>query len=69
MKKLDSTVKTNIERNNEGYLRITGLEVQIRPDVDEEDKPRLSRCLGIFENYCTVTQSVRQGIEVKVKIN
>jgi len=68
VKKLETAVKTNIERNVEGYLRITSLDVEIQLEVNEEDKSRVPRCLDIFENYCTVTQSVRKGIEVKVKI-
>jgi organic hydroperoxide reductase OsmC/OhrA len=68
VKKLETTVKTDIVRNKENYLRISGLDVQIHLEVNEEDKPRVPRCLDIFENYCTVTQSVRQGIDVKVNI-
>ncbi len=68
VKKLNTIVRANIERNEKGYLRITGLDVQIHLDVNEEDKLRVPRCLAIFENYCTVTQSVRKGIEVKVNI-
>jgi uncharacterized OsmC-like protein len=63
---LNTLIKTNIERNEEGYLRVESLQVQIRLEVNEEDKQRVPRCLSIFENYCTVTQSVRRGIEVKV---
>ena len=63
---LNTLIKTNIERNEEGYLRVESLHVQIRLEVNEEDKQRVPRCLSIFENYCTVTQSVRRGIEVKV---
>ncbi len=69
VKKLDTTVKANIERNKEGYLRIAGLDVQIHLEVNEEDRLKVPRCLDIFENYCTVTQSIREGIEVKVNIN
>ncbi len=69
VKKLETNVTANIERNKEGYLRITGLNVQIQLEVDDEDKIKVARCLTIFENYCTVTQSVRQGINVKVDIN
>ena len=68
VKKLSTSVKANIERNKEGYLRITGLEVEIHLEVNEEDKLRVPRCLDIFENYCTVTQSVRKGIDVKVNV-
>ena len=68
VKKLSTSVKANIERNKEGYLRITGLDVEIHLEVNEEDKLRVPRCLDIFENYCTVTQSVRKGIDVKVNV-
>ncbi len=65
---LETTVKATIKRNEEGYLRVAGLEVQMHLEVSDEDKARVSRCLTIFEKYCTVTQSVRQGIDVKVNI-
>jgi organic hydroperoxide reductase OsmC/OhrA len=68
VRKLDTTVKANTERNKEGYLRIAGLDVQIHLEVEDEDKLRVPPCLSMFENYCTVTQSVRKGIEVKVNI-
>lgn len=69
VKKLNTNVTAIIERNKEGYLRISGLNVQIQLQVPDEDKMKVPRCLPIFENYCTVTQSVRQGIDVKVNIN
>ena len=69
VKDLETEVKANVVRNEEGYLRVRSLDVQIRLDVQEDDKSRVARCLGIFENYCTVTQSVRKGIAVKVTIN
>jgi uncharacterized OsmC-like protein len=65
---LETTVKTTLGRNEQGYLRVKNLDVQMHLNVDEKDKPRLSRCLDIFENYCTVTQSVRNGIAVTVNI-
>jgi len=66
VKKLATVVTADVRRNDEGYLRVVGLVVQMHLEVDEEDKPRVPRCLSIFENYCTVTQSIRSGIEVKV---
>jgi uncharacterized OsmC-like protein len=65
---LETTVKTTLGRNEQSYLRVKKLDVQMHLTVDEKDKPRLSRCLDIFENYCTVTQSVRNGIAVTVNI-
>ena len=63
---LETTVKTNIGKNEEGRLRVKNLDVRIHLEVEDEDKVRVPRCLEIFENYCTVTPSVRKGIEVNV---
>lgn len=65
---LQTSIETTKEKNPEGYLRLTIMDVKVQLSVNEEDKARLSRCLGIFENYCTVTQSVMQGIKVNVDI-
>jgi uncharacterized OsmC-like protein len=67
-KNLETTIKTTQERNEEGHLRISKLEAEMHLEVDEKDKNRVGRCLNIFEEYCTVTQSVRKGIEVNVHI-
>jgi uncharacterized OsmC-like protein len=66
---LETEVKANVERNEEGYLRVNSLDVHISLDVNEDDKSRVDGCLGIFENYCTVTQSVRKGVDVKVTVH
>ena len=68
IKNLETTVKVSPIRNEEGRLRVRELDIQINLDVDEKDKIRIPRCLEIFENYCTITQSVRKGIEVKVNV-
>jgi uncharacterized OsmC-like protein len=68
VKDLETEVKANLERNEEGYLRVISLDVKIRLSVNKNDKSRVDRCLSIFENYCTVTQSIRKGIAVKVAI-
>jgi uncharacterized OsmC-like protein len=69
VKNLETTIKATHERTLEGRLRIKKLDVEMHLDVDENDKNRLARCLDIFENYCTVTQSVRRGIDVTVNIS
>jgi uncharacterized OsmC-like protein len=68
VKSLNTTVTTNIWRNEEGHLRVRNIDVQIHMDVNDENKGRVPRCLDIFEDYCTVTESVRKGIEVNVDI-
>ena len=68
VKNVETVVTATAAMNQDGYLRIKDIDVQIRVEVDEEDKPRLSRCLEIFQNYCTVTESVRKGIQVNVNM-
>jgi len=65
---LQTTIKANVDRNKDDYLRIQSIDVKVKLEVAEEDKPRLPRCLSLFENYCTVTQSVQQGIKVNLEI-
>jgi organic hydroperoxide reductase OsmC/OhrA len=59
-------VYSKLERNEKGRWRITGIRVNIFPQVDDEVK--YQRCRELFEDFCIVTQSVRQGIEVAVEV-
>ncbi len=68
IRKMETTMNLYTVRNEEGRLRIKNIDIQIQLDVDEIDRPRITRCLEIFENYCTVTQSVMKGIEINVKV-
>jgi uncharacterized OsmC-like protein len=69
VKDIETTVTANLFRNGNGRLRIRSIDIQISLKVNEEDEPRLPRCLTLFEDYCTVTQSIRKGIEVNVHVN
>lgn len=55
-------------RNEQGRLRIGGLSVVIALRGDTLAPGRLQRCLGMFEDFCVVTASVRQGIPVSVRV-
>jgi len=68
MKGLHADVKVTHTRNEKGRLRIGKIDVDITPHIDEPDEQKLRRCLELFEDYCVVTQSVRQGLEVTVKV-
>ena len=65
---LNTTVETNLYRNEEGRLRIKNIDVKIHLKVAKEHENRVGRCLSLFEDYCTVTQSIRQGVQVNVKV-
>ena len=66
--RLETHVVGSLKRNEKGRLRVGRIEVTITLEVGDEQQNRLSRCLSLFEDYCVVTGSVRQGIEVHVKI-
>lgn len=61
-------VRASMARNEKGRLRIGGIQVRIHPDVRAEDSARLGRCMTLFEDFCVVTQSVRDGLEVQVDV-
>lgn len=53
----------------EGYLRVTNIDVTINPQFKEEEATKKQdRCIALFRNYCTVTESVTRGIPVNVNI-
>ena len=66
--KIKTTVKTTLTRNEKGRLRIGGVRVSINPQFEEYALGDVGRCLELFEDYCVVTQSVRQGIDVQVEL-
>ena len=61
-------VVAHVTRNEQGRFRIRDIDVELAPDVRENDRPRLERCEQLFEDFCIVTESVRRGIPVNVKI-
>jgi organic hydroperoxide reductase OsmC/OhrA len=63
-----TTVSGVMARNPEGRWRIKEIGVDIEPQVDETHRKQLERCAEIFEQFCIVTQSVRQGIPIRVNV-
>ncbi|MEZ5403375.1 MAG: OsmC family protein [Bryobacteraceae bacterium] len=65
---IETKVAVEITRNDKGRLRIGKVRVAIDPRVAPELRESAGRCLDLFEDFCTVTQSVRQGIEIDVTV-
>ena len=61
-------VEATIDRNAENRLRVLGIVVRLNVGVPGETLEHLDRVLAQFEEFCTVTQSVRQGIPVTVSV-
>ncbi len=63
-----TAVTCKVMRNDKGRLRVGGFDVRIQVADTLRHSPRLKRCLGLFEDFCVVTASVREGIPVTVDV-
>lgn len=62
-------VVAEVGRNAEGRLRVLGIDATLTLGAPAEALEHLERVLASFEAYCTVTQSVGQGIPVRVAVH
>lgn len=65
---LTAHVTTHITRTDKGRFRISAIDVELAPEIPDADPTRVARCGDLFEDFCTVTASVRQGIPVNVSV-
>ena len=67
---LKTEAEVVIRRNEKGFWRVKKIDVKIKPIIDNPDtRKRANQCLKMFEQYCTVTQAVREGINVEVNVD
>ena len=55
-------------RNEHGRWRVGSLDVTLQLADAMQSVPVLERCLRQFEDFCIVTESVRRGIPVNVRV-
>ncbi|QYZ66239.1 MAG: osmotically inducible protein OsmC [Gammaproteobacteria bacterium (ex Lamellibrachia satsuma)] len=55
-------------RNEKKRLRVGGIEVKITIDDELAESAKLKRCTDLFEDFCIVTASIREGIPVGVQV-
>ena len=65
---VSASVTGSIDRNDKGRLRLVGIDVDLKLSGIPEDRSRLERCLDLFEDFCVVTQAVRDGIPIGVRV-
>lgn len=65
--KVSAEVTGTLERQ-QGRWRIGLLKVSLQLGSNVDAMPHLERALAQFEDFCVVTQSVRQGIKVQVEV-
>ena len=65
---LSCEVQAEIGRNAEGRLRVLSMTATLTLGVPADTLDHLDRVLATFEDYCTVTESIRQGFPVHVSL-
>ncbi len=64
---LKSDVHVELVRTENKRLRIGKIDVTLKPRISQGAE-KLPPCLSAFEDFCVVTQSVRQGLKVNVVV-
>jgi len=64
---VNAHVTARMARNESGRLRIEAIDVELIPCF-AGDANRFDRCKDLYEDFCIVTESVRRGIPVNVRI-
>jgi len=55
-------------RNEQKRLRIGGMEVKLIVNDELAGSKRFDRCKALFEDFCIVSSSIREGIPIKVSV-
>ena len=61
-------VQADVGRNPEGRIRVLRMKAVLTLGVAADQLANLNRALDQFEEFCTVTQSVRAGIPLTVEV-
>lgn len=65
---LKATATPEMGRNADKRLRIVGIKVKLELGRPAAELEHLERVLAQFEEFCTVSMSVRQGIAIQVQV-
>jgi organic hydroperoxide reductase OsmC/OhrA len=55
-------------RNEKKRLRVGRMEVRLIVTDAVKESPRFARCKDLFEDFCVVSASIRQGIPMRVTV-
>ncbi|MCC6341954.1 MAG: OsmC family protein [Bryobacterales bacterium] len=65
---IHADVKVRIVRNENRRLRVGGIEVTLDPGIAAGFLEKARGPRSVFEDFCTVTQSIRDGVAIDVKV-
>ncbi len=65
---IHTVVHAEVGRNSEGSMRVLRMDAKLHLGVEAHQLEHLERVLSQFEEFCTVTQSVGQGIPIHTRV-
>jgi uncharacterized OsmC-like protein len=65
---LQCVVTAEVGRNSENRLRVLNMNARLQVGVPAAALEQTERVMGQFEAFCTVTQSVGQGIPIRLEV-
>ncbi len=65
---MGADAEVSLGRNDRGRLRVKTIRIELHPRMAPGSEGRGRRCLELFEDYCVVTEAVRDGIDVDVTV-
>jgi uncharacterized OsmC-like protein len=68
VQEMTAQVKARVARNDKGRYRVHGIDVELTPMLGDGSPASIDRCAALFEDFCVVTASVKQGIPVRVAL-
>ena len=57
-----------IVRNEKKRLRIGRIDVALQMSEVLSEAPKMKRCMNLFEDFCVVSDSIRNGIPIGVEV-
>ena len=66
---INTQVSGFLRRNQNGRWRISQINVDITPIVEDKFDKQFDRCKDLFEDFCIVSKSIEQGIPIKVNLH
>ena len=65
---IEAEAKGTLVRNERGRWRIGSIAVTLKLADTAQSSPHVGQCLEQFEDFCIVTESVRRGVPVAVRV-
>lgn len=65
---LSSSVKVRFGRDENKRLRVISIDSVIEADVPESERTKFERCVPLYEQFCTVSESVKKGIPITTEV-